>query len=209
MFLKLILSILIFGIPICFIEIFYDSKFSFNVSQIWIALFNAIQGKSWTHMWYLYMIAGLYLCIPFIKVFVINAPKSVIQYTLFLLFFFTSLIPTLESIIPYKLGIFIPIISVYIFYLILGYYIHYHSIKLNSSVLWLLIASYVLFVFLMLLNDGFVNLENDGHLILTDYNSPLVIILTFAIFCLMFQKNKQNSVMNKIAPTGFGIFHYL
>jgi surface polysaccharide O-acyltransferase-like enzyme len=105
-------------------EILTNANFSFNFGQIGISVLNAIQGKSWDHIWYLYMIAGLYLCIPMIKIFVINSPKNIVKYILIVLFIFTSIIPSLESILPYKFGIYIPINSFYVFYLLLGYYIH-------------------------------------------------------------------------------------
>ncbi len=59
--LRIVLAIILFGIPYCFIEILFESGMSFHAGQIGTAVFHAIQGKSWDHMWYLYMIAGLYL----------------------------------------------------------------------------------------------------------------------------------------------------
>jgi surface polysaccharide O-acyltransferase-like enzyme len=95
-FLRIVLAIIIFGIPYCFMEIFFDANMSFKMDQIGIAALNALQGKSWDHMWYLYMIAGLYLCIPFIKIFVVNASINILKYTLLILFVFTSVLLTLN-----------------------------------------------------------------------------------------------------------------
>jgi surface polysaccharide O-acyltransferase-like enzyme len=187
-------------------EIFFDANMAFNIGQIGIAALNAIQGKSWDHMWYLYMIAGLYLCMPLIKIFVANAPKNIMKYTLTVLFIFTSVIPSLEGIIPYKFGIYIPINSVYVFYLLMGYYIHYNKLSINSGILWSLLTAYMLFAILMPLNENFVNFSDGGRLKLGDYNSPIVIMATFAIFCILYQKNKPNKIMEKIAPMCFGIY---
>jgi surface polysaccharide O-acyltransferase-like enzyme len=204
--LRIVLAIILFGIPYCLMEIIFDANMSFNIGQIGIAVLNVIQGKSWDHMWYLYMIAGLYLCIPVIKTFVINSPPNVVKYTLTVLFIFTSIIPSLESIIPYKFGIYIPINSVYVFYLLMGYYIHYNKITINVGILWTLLTVYILFAIFMPINKNFVNLSGGGHLILTGYNSPIVIMATFAIFCIMHQKNKANKIIEIIAPMCFGIY---
>jgi surface polysaccharide O-acyltransferase-like enzyme len=204
--LRIILAIIIFGIPYCFMEIFFDANMSFNINQIGIAVLNAIQGKSWDHMWYLYMIAGLYLCIPLIRIFVINAPENIIKYSLVILFVFTSIIPLIESVLPFKFGIYIPINSVYVFYLLFGYYIHYKKITIQNNILWSLIAAYVLFAIFMPLNKNFVIISNGGHLILTGYNSPIVVMVTFAIFCLLHQKPEQSKTMDIIAPMCFGIY---
>jgi surface polysaccharide O-acyltransferase-like enzyme len=205
-FLRIILAIIIFGIPYCFMEIIVDARFSFKFSQIGIAALNAIQGKSWDHMWYLYMIAGLYLCIPLIKIFVVNAPKNVIKYILVVLFMFTSIIPSLESILPYKFGISIPINSVYVFYILLGYYIHYNKITIKNEILLILMMFYVLFTILMPLNKNFVSWANGGSITLTGYNSPIVIMITFALFCFLHQRNTQNKIMEIIAPICFGVY---
>ena len=203
---RIVLAIIMFGIPYCFMEIFFEDKFSFKFSQIGIAALNAIQGKSWDHMWYLYMIAGLYLLIPLIKIFVIGTPKDIMKYVLAVLFIFTSIIPSLESILPYKFGIYIPINSVYVLYLLLGYYIHYNKIEIKNSILFVLIMAYVLFAVFMPLNKNFVSLTNGGHIILTGYNSPIVVMVTLCIFCFLHQRNKTNKTMDIIAPLCFGIY---
>jgi surface polysaccharide O-acyltransferase-like enzyme len=210
--LRIVLAIVVFGVPYCFMEIFFDGGFSFKFRQIGMAALNAVQGKSWDHMWYLYMIAGLYLFIPFIKIFVVNAPKSTIKYTLAVLFIFTSIIPSLESVLPYKFGIYVPINSVYVFYLLLGYYVHYNEVEIKDGVLFGLIMIYVLYAGFMPLNRSFVLLENGGHLILTGYNSPIVVMATFCIFCFFRQRNKTdkglrfNRIMDITAPLCFGIY---
>jgi surface polysaccharide O-acyltransferase-like enzyme len=203
---RIVLAIIVFGIPYCFMEIFFDANMSFNINQIGLAALNALQGKSWDHMWYLYMIAGLYLCIPLIKVIVTNAPKNVVEYALAVLFIFTSIIPSLESILPYKFGIYIPINSVYVFYLLLGYYIHYNNITIKNRFLWALIAAYIFFVILMPLDRNFVVLSSGGHIILTNYNSPIVVMIAFAMFCLFRQRNKTDKIIEIIAPLCFGVY---
>jgi surface polysaccharide O-acyltransferase-like enzyme len=204
--LRIVLAIILFGIPYCFMEIIFDANMAFNIGQVGFAALNAIQGKSWDHMWYLYMIAGLYLCIPLIKIFVINAPQNIVKYILAVLFIFTSVIPSLESVIPYKFGIYIPVNSVYMFYLLLGYYIHYNKITINPGILWFLLTVYIIFAILMPLNINFVDLSNGGHLKLSGYNSPVVVMATFAVFCVLHQKSKPNKIMEKVSPMCFGIY---
>jgi surface polysaccharide O-acyltransferase-like enzyme len=203
---RIALAIIIFGIPYCFMEIFFNENMTFKIDLVGIALLNTIQGKSWDHMWYLYMIAGLYLCIPLIKIFTVNASKRVIKYILVILFIFTSVVPTMENILPYKFGIYIPINSVYVFYLLLAYYIHYTDIIIKKSILWSLMAIYIIYVILISLNQDFVSLSDGGSVILNGYNSPIVIMATFSIFCLFRQKNTQNKITEIIAPMCFGIY---
>ena len=84
----------------------------------WVLLYGIIQtiidGGSWQdylstplliftkpapHLWFLYMIAGLYLCTPFLRVYTANASKKMQAYTIGLLFTFGLLLPTVEFIL--------------------------------------------------------------------------------------------------------------
>jgi len=205
-FLRIILAIVFFGIPYSFMEVLFNSNLSFNVDQIGTAILNTIQGKSWAHIWYLYMIAGLYLCIPIIKSFVNNSSKSTIKYILIILFIFTSILPNLYIIIPYRLGIYILIDSVYFFYLILGYYIHYYKININNKILWLMITAYIIFLILMPLNSNFVDLSFGGNILLNGPTSPIVVMATFAIFSLALKINKSKPIIDIISQIVFGMY---
>lgn len=205
-FLRIILAILVFGIPYCFMKILFEANMSFNIGQIGSAILNTLQGKSWAHMWYLYMIAGLYLCIPFIKLYVTTASNSIQYYTLVILFIFTSIIPAAESIAPIKIGIYIPVTSVYIFYLLLGYYVHYNKVSIKNGILFMLTLLYILYSIIMPLNKDYYSLSNAGHLVLTEYNSPLVALAAFSIFCIFRQNNKSFKLINNVTPMCFGVY---
>ncbi len=67
----------------------------------WKTFFNDfITGEY--HMWYLYMIAALYLVTPLIKVFTDNATKKQLEAFMILSFVFTNLIPMLLVLPPIK-----------------------------------------------------------------------------------------------------------
>ena len=89
---KILLIILVFGSFYSFLELFFiDKKISLN---LFITIFkNLITGNLWAHMWYLYMILGLYLITPFLRVFIKHAEEKTIQYFLVLMYLFSILIP--------------------------------------------------------------------------------------------------------------------
>jgi surface polysaccharide O-acyltransferase-like enzyme len=57
----------------------------------------------------------------------------------------------------------------------------------------------------MPINRNFVNTEG-GAIVHGGYNSPLVVMATFAIFCFVRQKGKTNRVIDMISPLCFGIY---
>ena len=83
---------------------------------------NFLTGHSWGHMWYLYMVIGLYLITPVIKPFVARATDKDLMAALVLLFIMSSLFPTLNhlgvGITPWMI-----ITPPFIFIYMLGYWL--------------------------------------------------------------------------------------
>ena len=201
---RITLALIIFGIPFAFMEIFFDSHYRFNIGQIGTAVLNVFRGKLWDHMWYLYMIIGLYIVLPLFKIFVNYTDKKTLEYVLLILFIFTSIIPTLQYIFPYKLGIYIPINSVFVFYLLLGHYIHQYNLSIKNTIIYLMGIIYILYMVLISLNKNFVI---GGDIIgLYGNISPLVVMITFCIFCYIRQNVCSNRVYEFISPLTFGMY---
>jgi surface polysaccharide O-acyltransferase-like enzyme len=205
-FLRIILALFIFGIPYAFLEIFFDANYQFSFGQIGVAIMNVFQGKLWDHMWYLYMIAGLYLVLPLLKIFVNYCKKNILEYIIVVLFIFTSVIPIVEIAFSIKLGFYIPVTSVYVFYLLLGHYIHNYNITINNKILSFLMILYFICSIIMPLNNEFVSMTGGGSIIFFGYNSPIVVMGTFVLFCFIHQKNKSNKFFDILSPMCFGIY---
>jgi surface polysaccharide O-acyltransferase-like enzyme len=201
---RIILALILFGFPFAFMEIFFDAHYQFNIGQIGIAILNIFQGKLWDHMWYLYMILGLYILLPFLKIFVDYSDRKLLEYVLIVLFIFTSVIPTFQNVFQYKFGFYIPINSVFVFYLLLGHYIHKYDLRINNKLLCLMGILYILYIILIPLNKNNVN----GTSIIGLYGniSPLVVMLTFCVFCYFRQNVNTNNVYNFVSPQTFGMY---
>jgi surface polysaccharide O-acyltransferase-like enzyme len=204
-FLRILLAIIIFGTFYSFLEIFFKANYIFSFEQLGNAILNVIQDKSWDFFWYLYMIAGLYLFIPFIKIFISYSERKTIEYVLIVLFIFGSIIPALEMIFLFKFGITIPVNSIYVFYLILGYYIHNYKINVSYGLLLVIMAIYFLYVILMSLNSKFVE-QPGGGLLFMEYNSPIVVLSAFGVFCTFRQRNRANKIFGMLSPLCFGVY---
>lgn len=203
---RILIALIVFGVPFAFLEIFFNSGYQFGFNQVGLAFFYVFQGKLWDHMWYLYMIMGLYLLLPLFKAFVSCTTRGVIEYLLVVLFVFTSAKPMIEQAFSIEIGFNLPIESVYVFYLFLGYYVSQLEIKLNNFLLLGLTAGYVIYAMLMPLNTNFIIPSNGGGIIFLGYGSPVVAIAAFSIFCLLRQNNIVNSLVNHISPLCFGIY---
>ena len=126
---RIVLALLIFGTLFALMEIVFTEK-SFHAGQILTALLNMLQNKSWGHLWYLYMLAGLYLVTPVFKRFVNSVSNTEIRYLLLVLVVFDMLFPLLENFTGVKIGFYIPFAGMPVFYYLLGYALHAKIVRL-------------------------------------------------------------------------------
>lgn len=140
---RMIFIIFTFGVLFAWIEIIFNKK-EININQIYCSILNVIQGKTWDHLWYIYMLIGLYLIIPIIQVFFKNASKNLIEYSIILLFIFSSMLPMMENF-NICIGIITPISSVYLLYLLIGAYFKKYKVTISDKKInFLLIFSVIL-----------------------------------------------------------------
>jgi surface polysaccharide O-acyltransferase-like enzyme len=174
-----------------------DYKFGLQPTLFtgWIrSLFFA---KSWAHMWYLYMIIGLYLMMPFYKLITRYAEKLV-PYLILLLLIFTAVIPLFLK----SFGFGIPTATVYPVYLFIGYWLYHHKMKLPLSLLLTIGCS----VALIAVTTVFL-----GKTAITDsfcgYASILVVGQSAGIYSLLNRiPADADSWIRKIDSCTFGVY---
>ena len=203
--LRMALALIAFGVPFAFMEVFYNAHYQFSADQIKTVLLNVYQGKMWAHMWYLYMVIGLYLLVPLFRVFAKYADKKTMEYILIVLFIFTSVIPTLQSIIPYELGLNIPIPSIFVFYFFLGYYLQQYNIRINNKIIYSGMAFYILYMILICLNKKLYNARGD-IIGLDSFISPLIVMYSIMFFCFFRQNVSFKKIYAFLSPLTFGVY---
>jgi surface polysaccharide O-acyltransferase-like enzyme len=160
---RVLLALFIFGVPFAFMELFFYADCKFKFEQIGLSFLYTLQGKTWDHLWFLYCITGVYLLLPLFKRFAAGADKKLFEYILAVLFIFTSLIPMIEEIFTFKFGFYIPIYSVYVFYFMLGHYIHQYNVVINGKILACFSFLYIVCIALLPLNPAYgKNIEWGG-----------------------------------------------
>ena len=201
---RIVLAIFLFGLPFVFLELFYDSDYKFNFAQIKIAITYVLEGKTWDHMWYLYMIMGLYLITPLLRIFVRYCNRKILEYILIVLFIFTSMIPFINTVFSFHFNFYLPVTCVYLFYFLIGYYIHHYKKYFNKRNSLYILAAYLLFISVILCFS--ISLTKTGGLKCVGYSSPITVLLTIVIFSLFQQTNFVKNIFNKTAPLTFGVY---
>ena len=89
------------------------------------------------HFWFLYMLIGLYLITPVLRVFVANADPKVLRYFLMLWFVGSAVVPILSLFVTYNLVGDVFLITGWIGYFLLGLYLL--DIKARSRTLYIIL----------------------------------------------------------------------
>lgn len=136
-------------------------------------------GTSWSPLWYLYMLIGLYALLPLYRRITQAATYKELQYGIIVGFIVLSLFP-LTALFNIKLNFTIHIASIYPFYLFLGYLLYNDIIKINKK------TNIIIFIVSIVLIIGVVyyrwmhNVETFN--LLLSYASPLSILLSASLF---------------------------
>lgn len=187
--LRIALSLLIFGTLFALMEIVFTQK-TFRPSQILSALLNMVQNKSWGHLWYLYMLAGLYLVTPILKRFVNGASDCEIRYALLVLLVFNLLFPTLEKYTGIKVGFYIPFSGVHVFIYLLGYALHAKIVRIGDAACFgMILVSLLIFLAECL---GHVEIDTIGvHFKGFSVSSVCVSLIPVSLFSLALNHCKK------------------
>ena len=198
--LKIILIILVIGTGMVLMEeIFINKDISINlIKKVFIRL---ITGDIWAHMWYLYLVLGLYLITPVCLLITNNIKKHELEIFLIILFIISIIIPSLNKLFDIKLAFNMLTISGYIFYYFYGYYLYHYDInkkyKILNYILCLLAISWTIYRSIKI--NSLANVYS--------YTSIVPFILSSSIILLLKDKNiKKDRIINLIALNSLGIY---
>jgi surface polysaccharide O-acyltransferase-like enzyme len=142
------------------------------------------EGNVYYHLWFLYVIIGLYFILPVLRVYIVGASRRNLQYYLLLCFIVTSVFSYISKFHEIAIDIQVEAATGYIGYFLLGYYLHnYELSKVTKGIMYFLalIACAVIIRGTYLLtvdNKGFF----DGYFY--HYQNMPVVFLSIAVFIL-------------------------
>jgi len=193
---KMLWILCIFGFAFCMIENIFNFGMSNIVKLLIKSVFDLLQAKSWGHMWYLYMLIGLYIITPILRKFIEHSDIATAKFTLLSLFILSVVIPTINTVFEIKITTFYLSSFYYIFLYLMGYYLVYIDIIKDK------------YIYL----GGVIGII--GYTILSYFNrsfsSSVFIVLEAILVFKLFSSGKINIKSNKlievISKYSLGIF---
>lgn len=178
------------------------------------SLKKVLSGKVYSHLWYLFVLIGLYLITPIIRGFVRNSEKSVVFYSVALLFAIQVVLPYLTAKVP-SLGSLIKAfrispLSEYLLYYLAGYYISNFEIKKWKRIALYSVAFPVM-ILIVIISDV-MSFRQGSPYTLYGYFSIGTSLTAFALFLLLKQtenflsRAKVRNIISFISQLTFGIY---
>jgi len=149
-----------------------------------------LKGPVYYHLWYLYMVMGLYLITPFLRHLLAVVQKGELKYLLGLWFIFNSVLPlVLYMVYLYagysaQFGIAVPSVMGYTGYYVLGWWLRQRDFKSSSIPLWWVVygVNTALTFFGTL---AFSTAAKTFQWQMYDYFSPTVALQALSLFILL------------------------
>lgn len=203
---KTLVCLLSFGTVFSMMEIFIDE----GKIDVFNAFLNVLMGKSWDHLWYLYMLLGFYILVPVIKPFLKTATKNQVLFFMGLLFVFNCIIPIYTEVTGIKTGFYLPVTKPTFVYFILGFYMmkFYESDgKIRYNIFALIFAAAIMLVFVM---DKQYNHNATAEILLSsNLTSPVIAVISYNIFAIFKKKESKITLpelLKPLIPITFGIY---
>lgn len=117
---RIVLALFLFGVPYACMEQ-AALEGSFRREMLGNAFLMVLQGKSWSHMWYLYLILILYLLTPALRYVLKRLPRTAVLGVTALLFAECSFLPWITRVFGLNWSMMLPNSGIYLFYYICGY----------------------------------------------------------------------------------------
>lgn len=196
-------------IPFLFFSIlyFFINEHPLDLTQFILKLANnAIAG----HLWFFYALIAVYLFSPVLTLFVKQSSEKINMFILLVWFFFCSLFPFLNGVLPvFKINFFGPF-GIYLGYFLLGYVLFNKSFSQKQR--WIIYFLGVLSYFITFFGTYYYTLNQNGNFfpIFYTYNSPNVLMMAISIFVFFKYacnfKIKNTKILTKISSLTFGIY---
>lgn len=164
-------------------------------AMLGIAARDVIFAQSWSHLWYLYAMVGLYALTPVLRAFVARATRDEYRWVLGFLVAFALGVPTANTLLGWGLTEFYLAIPNSFVYYLLGHYVHNH---LRLSWRWVAgaLASVAVMAVFVVWGTGRPGVETGA---IYAPESPLIMVYSVAVF-LAFRRLLDDVPIRRCPP---------
>lgn len=125
---RILFPLIFFGYCFSLMEIFFDTH-KITASMFVEGFLRVLNKKSWDHLWYLYLLMGIYLLLPIIRMLLDKISDAQLEYLMTILCFLGFVIPTVNAIFGTTISLEQPKPLCHLTCFIMGYVISRYGIS--------------------------------------------------------------------------------
>ncbi|MDA3047165.1 acyltransferase [Campylobacter sp. JMF_08 NE1] len=211
---RLSITLIVWSIFYLYFDMFLNGKFDTNPFRLTDFLFKSTK----YHLWFLYMIIGLYFLAPFLQVLVRNLSKKDFELLLIVLAIFCCGYDFINVFLKFFLNKTlyfrsnVPEFSGYLIYFLAGFYFANFEISKKTRTLFYILA-FISLVITIGFNSYFATHTTKGKEFIFTYRLINVMFVSFGVFIFFknlfanFQNNgKFAKLITKLSALSFGIY---
>lgn len=180
---RILASLFVFGIPFAALKILTTEGMS--ISLIPQSFMAVVTDTGFGHLWYLYVLIGIYSIMPVLKIFCDKASDNELLFVLITLFAFDFFFPLISRLtncmIAFSSQLLYPT-----FYVLLGHWLFENRLRFDRKMLWLVTFTSILLIWIL----NALNLKLE---VWVQYDSPLIVALASSIFSLFITRDWKNT----------------
>ncbi len=192
--LRVVLALALFCFVFRIFSMVMDHE-AFHPAVLLDVIIQMLTAGSWSHLWYLYLLIGLYLLLPFYKKVAEHSSDTDLKYLLGVYFIFLSILPLLQKW-NLSIGFYIHVATIYPFYLFCGYALHKGTLAIGK---W---AGGCMFLFstiaMIMVTLVFQNSRPEIPEALAGYSTVIVILQAVGLFSFLDQNSGALSWCKRI-----------
>ena len=146
------------------------------------AIIQGLLNGPYYQFWYLYMLVGLYLLTPILRIFIAHADQTIITYFVVLWFLGVAILPVFGLFTTYQLSSDVFILTGYVGYFVLGTYLLMVQIRRSTLSIFMILglALTVIGTYVLAATVGGVEMY-----FFQQYFSPTLILASVMVFLLL------------------------
>lgn len=203
---RIALALFLFGVPFACLEL-VAKEGTFRFGMIGTAITMVLQGDSWAHLWYLYLIFILYLVTPLLRWILMKLPMWSVYCLQAVLLTVFSFLPFIGKAFGIEALAAIPASGIYLFYYICGYVYVVQKDEARQKNLTARIAGVILLILVVLAGRLL-----RSYTLQMAYNYPLTVGFAMLLFAIgMHQKpdtgeKKNTGIWEKLSALSFAVY---
>lgn len=206
---RMVATLLIFGTIYAAMEIIFSDGLASWYLILPKAFLRVLQMKSWDHLWYLYLLIGLYIITPFTKAAIKNITEEQLEFLLCALFILDYCIPAINMATGIGFSTFYISANQYFFYYLMGYYLSIKNNRFirNSKIIYL--VGTISFIIMSAWDSMKIILFGEySHWVrMANFLIPPVAVAIFILFLSNDRfNNQEGKILKSISKCSFGIY---